>query len=315
MFSSGAQLTGSINGGAGSDTLDLTAYGTNLDVTLTATGGTDGFKGNSTGSATNPISGTFNNIDVIDAGTGNNTLTGLASAGTWNLNAVTTYVNGNTLTFSGFGTLDAGAGGDTFNLLANQTLNLNGGSGSDAFVFSDGVVLTGAINGGGGSTDTLDLSAYSSSQTWTLSGTSSGSVAPVTGGFSNIDVVFGGSGGDTFDVTVPTNIALHGGAGTDTLNYSDQAQVVLTGLSAKGVNGTDNSLTGGFFNMDLINSAAGGTLTGDSNGSGNAWDVTGASQGTYTDNASGFQLQFAGFDNLIGGTTGDGFTLENGGML
>ena len=183
--------------GGGSDTLDLSGYTTVLDVNLTSTGATDGFDGNTTGSATDPITGTFSDIDTIKAGSsGNDTLTGLATAGTWNLNAVTTYVNGNTLTFSGFDTLDAGAGGDTFKILANQTLNLNGGAGADSFLFSNGKVLTGSIDGEGGS-DTLDLSLYSTNLSVNLTTvgatngfdgnlTGSATVA-ISGGFSHIN--------------------------------------------------------------------------------------------------------------------------------
>ena len=41
-----------------------------------------------------------------------------------------------------FGTLNAGNGGDTFNVNANTTASLNGGTGADSFVFADAAVLT-----------------------------------------------------------------------------------------------------------------------------------------------------------------------------
>ena len=332
MFSNGKVLTGSIDGKGGSDTLDLSGYSTNLDVTLTAVGGTDGFNGNTTGSAVNPITGTFNNINVIDAGSGSDTLTGsLVTAGVWNLNAVATYLNTNTLTFSGFETLDAGAHGDTFNVLASQTLNLNGGAGADDFVFSAGKVLTGSIDGGAGS-DTLDLSAYTTALTWTITGVNSGNVGPVTGGFTTMETLDGGSGGNTFDINASTSMSLNGGSGaddyvfangkiltgsidgkggSDTLDfsaYTTAVNVLLTALGGTdGFNGTTsggtNPITGGFNNIDVIAGTASGSLTGINTAA--TWDL---GAGTYT---STHVLTFTGFSTLVAGNgTGDTFDID-----
>src|SRR6185369_12440925 len=100
----------------------------------------------------------------LTSSSGTGTLTGSANASNWSLSgAGGTYVDttgtapSGTVAFSGFQTLQGGSGGNAFNINANSSLILIGGSGPDNFVFTNGAVLTGSLNGGGGS-DTLDLS-------------------------------------------------------------------------------------------------------------------------------------------------------------
>src|SRR5262249_34145632 len=68
----GAVLTGTIDGGAGVDTLDWSAYQSARRVQLTATGSIDGFAGTEAS-----LSGGYNNIDALVGGAGSDTLTGL----------------------------------------------------------------------------------------------------------------------------------------------------------------------------------------------------------------------------------------------
>ena len=166
MFANGVVLTGSIDGKGGSDTLDFSAYGTAVNVLLTALGGTDGFNGTTSG-ATNPITAGFSNIDVID-GAASGSLTGINTAATWDL-SLGTYTSTHVLTFTGFNTLIAGNGtGDTFDINANVAYTLDGGTGADKFVFSNGKVLTGSIDGKGGN-DTLDFTGYATAVSVSLS--------------------------------------------------------------------------------------------------------------------------------------------------
>ena len=141
----------------------------------------------------------FTGIDVL-IGSGTGTLTGEGVASTWNLNSTQTYYDSTaTLTFSGFGTLDGGsAGSNKFNILANFSsgLNLNGGAGSNDFVFhnggslnDNGGSLNGTINGQTATSSTIDYSAYTSPVTVNLgTGASTG-----TSGISNIGNLDGGS--------------------------------------------------------------------------------------------------------------------------
>ncbi len=81
-------------------------------MTLSGLGGTDGFNGGTSG-ATNPITGTFSDIDVVK-GTATGTLTGAGVTAAWDLGAGTYTSGTNVLTFTGFNTLTGGSGADTF---------------------------------------------------------------------------------------------------------------------------------------------------------------------------------------------------------
>src|SRR5262249_41400683 len=156
-------------------------------VSLTATD-SSGFTG------TDGTSAGFNGIDTVIGGSASDTLTGL-SAGTWNLNTTQTYVSGaSTLTFSNFQGLQGGSGIDTFNVLATTAADLIGNNGNDSFVFANGAVLTGTAIGGTG-TDTLDMSAYTTTVSAGLTAAAatgfSGSCTAATG-FAAIDTINAG---------------------------------------------------------------------------------------------------------------------------
>ncbi len=82
-FSDGATLSGTVNGGAGgTNILDLSAYSTGVDVTLTGSTG-NGYGGTTAGTP-NPTGG-FSNITQINDGSGTNSLTGENTANTWDI--------------------------------------------------------------------------------------------------------------------------------------------------------------------------------------------------------------------------------------
>jgi acrosin len=210
----GVTLTGSIDGGAGTDTLSYAAYTSAVSVAVTGSDGT-GFGSTAASGLT-----AFQGIDNLVGGQGSDSLTGEDVASTWTLGGANSYGDGShTLTFSGFESVNAGsagdvfningatdvaaanggAGNDTFNVNASASLNLNGKAGSDTFNLSDGVTLTGAIDGGSGS-DTLSYAASTSPVSVVLSGSSamtgfSSSNATGLSGFSGIDVLVGGQSG------------------------------------------------------------------------------------------------------------------------
>jgi hypothetical protein len=100
-------------GEAGSDTLNLSAYTTSTNVTLTGSG-VDGYAGN-----TASVTGGFNTIDVLrGSATASNSLTGMNAASTWASTGVNqgTYTSGvaNGLAFFNFRNWIAGTGADTF---------------------------------------------------------------------------------------------------------------------------------------------------------------------------------------------------------
>ena len=157
-------LTGTIEGGGGTNTLDYSVIGTSVGYHL------------STGAAYSVAGGALN-IQVLigsPAGTrlyGPNTTTAwtLTAAGAGNLNGTFTFsgvssLNGGT----GTNTIIGSAGTNSWVLTGNDAgtlgtvtfanmANLTGGSGNNSFQIKSSGYLTGAINGGGG-INTLDYS-------------------------------------------------------------------------------------------------------------------------------------------------------------
>jgi len=178
---------------------------------------------------------------------------------------------------TGLGTLtiNGNASGDTINLLTTTpsgvTTNLRGGGGADSFDFTAGVLLRGEVDGQSGE-DTLDLSAYATARSVSLSGIGgsdgyNGTEAALTGSFSNIDQILAPS------------------AGGDTLSG---ANLHTTWTLASNNNGT---LSDG---IAAITSPTSGHV------------VMPARSG------SGQNLAFTSFENLTGGTGNDWFDLANG---
>jgi len=143
----------------------------------------------------------------FNAGDDSDTLVGPDAASIWN-------ITGN----------DAGTLTDTGGIDFSSVENLTGGTDTDDFVFGDGIGVTVAIDGGGG-TNTLDYSADTSGVVVDLgAGTATG-----TGSVSNIRNVTGGFGDDDITGDSDTN-TLIGGAGEDTLSGgggADQLEVTL----------------------------------------------------------------------------------------
>ncbi len=169
--------------------------------------------------------GTFS----FDGGTGSDTIWGPAADVTWNLSG------------SYAGNLDGTTG-----LVFTNVESLVGGSGQDTFVFVDGVSFAGTIDGGGG-TNTLDYSAWTTGVTVNLAaGTATGTTAisyiqDVIGGFgndtltgdANDNVLVGTAGDDTyvFDADSPLGndtIIERPEGGTDTLDFSSTTTVGVT---------------------------------------------------------------------------------------
>ncbi len=75
--------------------------------------------------------------------------------------------------------------------------NLTGNANTDDFIFSNTMVVDGNIVGGG-NTDTIDLSAYTTGITANITGANSGTITNVGGNFSSIESLVTGSGNDNF---------------------------------------------------------------------------------------------------------------------
>ena len=134
IFKSGSKLNGTIQGASGIDVVDTSAISVAQSFTVVNTGSIDGFNlTNAASLFTNAF-----NVDVVAAGAGADTLTGLSQNSEWSVGATDSYsTGGRTLSYSGIETRQGGTAIDTFNVQADaitQTTNtLNGGSGGDIF--------------------------------------------------------------------------------------------------------------------------------------------------------------------------------------
>jgi Ca2+-binding RTX toxin-like protein len=284
-FSGNATLSGSIDGGAGSNTLDYSSYNSAVTFNLLTSSST-GLNG-------------FSNI---------NTLVGSKSIDTIiSTDADTIFtITGN----------NSGSVGD---ILFSAIENLQGGSGNDKFIFSGSGKISGTVDGKGG-TNTLDYSGYGeavtlnlqtltatglakfasvqiyigSSNNDTLIGSDQGSAFRITGtdsgivndtfSFASVETLQGGSGNDTFIFVDTAGLSgdIKGGGGIDTLDYSGYSSAVVINLTTGKASNVVKSISQ---LENLIGSAYDDSLTGD----GQANTING----------------MAGDDELIGGGGND----------
>jgi len=371
-FGNGVTVGGSVDGGAGTDTLNFAAYTTGRNFTLSSAGSIDGLAGDEAA-----IGGTFDNIDVIVGGTAGDSLTGMTTgAGAWVIDggATETYTGpAGTLTFSSIETLDGGDGVDTFTLSGSGSIaNFNGNAGDDIFNLNGGT-MTGTMSGGAGD-DTFNIGAGASfagacdggagsdtltkadgTNAWNITGAGSGTVTGLTGGWSNMETLTGGTGVDTFTLPGAGSITnLNGGDNADVFNFNGGA---LTGTASGGA-GDDTfdfadggAIAGGIDGgagtdtLDFADYATAQSVTlsgaGTSNGLAGGTSITGtfdninviAASTAAGDSLTGIDaaaawgidgtnqytstntLAFSNFETLTGGSDVDTFTLSAGGSV
>lgn len=226
----GSALNGTIDGEAGEDHLNLDNYSSNLNVTLNALGGIDGFDGSESAKSVS-----FANIDVLTGGSGSNTLMGIDSAATWSLNGVNTYNSTNTLTFSNFVNLTGGSAADSFQVTPNaEAFNIVGGDptsnplGDELHVDTSTAGTAVVSNNGDGSgsvTGGFPTVTYSEIENFTITGTvdielqgtaNADDIEIVVNG-SDIEYRLGGTLIGTSALSGTTSIIVKGGDGDDSL--------------------------------------------------------------------------------------------------
>ncbi|MDO8787404.1 MAG: hypothetical protein Q7J42_04965, partial [Sulfuritalea sp.] len=185
---------------------------------------------------------------------------------------------------------------------------LVGNAGADTFTLSAGVTFGGTIDGAAG---TDELKATDGTNAWAVTGGDAGTFNTNTV-FSNIEMLTGGSGDDTFTLanlgTVSGNIVGGGQTLADTLNLSAKVGAVSINQELA----TATGITGTFTQIEaVVGNDAGATTTSTITGvnAGQTFNVTGANSGTAG------TLAFAQVGNLVGGTGADTFTGTGAGSL
>jgi Ca2+-binding RTX toxin-like protein len=299
-----------VNGGAGSNSLDYSAYSGGMGVNL------------QTHSASYVSS--FTNIQTfIGSPATNNTLVGANVANVWALTGPSAGTL-NAVTFSAFQYLVGGSNNDSFAIHNGDPItSIDGGAGSNTLDYSGysggmGVSLqshsagyvstfTNIQNFIGSPAPNNTLVGANVANVWTLTGANAGTVNAVS--FSNFQYLVGGSSSDSFVIqkgASATNI--NGGAGNNWLDYSAWTAGVTVNLTtgnATGLTSVSNvqNVIGGAGNDTLTGSAAGGILIG---GAGTDTITAGAGRSILIGDGGNDQLTAgASGDILIGGTTAE----------
>ena len=300
LFGTGSNGFDAVDGGAGSnDRIVATAAGVTIGLSSIVgieaidAGGFANVKllGSTAANVFDLSATTLTGITLIDAGSGNDTVTGSAGANTIFGGAGNDALNGgngdDTFRYSGtsggFDVVDGGLGGnDRIVATANTTTigltALTGIEVIDAAGFTDVKVLGSSAN------NTLDFSAMILNGITSIDAGSgndtvigSASADTIIGGSGN-DVLQGGFGDDLFRVgTSAGTDSFDGGAGTDTIIASAaNVSLTVTGVSLTGIEAINS---GGFSGLKLVGTSSanmldfsGLTLTGVSlinGGSGN----------------------------------------------
>jgi ELWxxDGT repeat protein len=328
-FAPGGFLTGTINGGSGTDTITgdddtnefvLTGTATGIFTgrtgsftsieTVAGNGGYDIVRFNAaspvtvnlaTQSTSGGVSTSFSTMEKVVGTSGLDTLT-LASFSTpsvWTVSGI------------GGGSVVSDPAGSPFAIDFDGFENLTTGTAADTFMFTAGGYLgAGLINAGNG----MDFIVGPDADTiWSITGANNaGRLSDVgtglsRGSFANVESLSGGSGNDTYAFAAARSVSgtIAGGVGTDMLDYSAYTTTVAINLATMSVTGIFGGASNGFAGIELMKGGtAADTLTGSNTV--NNWSVTGLNAGTVG------AYSFFGIENLTGGTGSDTFTLAKG---
>ncbi len=285
-FGDGAILTGNITGGAGVDTLDYSAYNTPITVDLAA-------------NTADHVSGVVTGVENLLGGSAADNLIG---------NEGNNVINGN--------------GGDDI---------LTGGAGDDTYAFTGDWGVDTINEDAAGGSDTLDFSAITTGLDIALDAglTVTSGINQLNHVGQNLEKLVAGSGDDTFTLTGDQQINLDGGPGNDAFVFEDGATlgntikggsgadtldftqytlgrvVTLTGVGS--IDGFAGTSTGTLAAFDNVNNIIGSGTNNDMLVGANTasiWTLDGSN--SYT---SGNDLDFSGFENLIGGSNVDRFDI------
>ncbi|EKD69802.1 MAG: YapH protein, partial [uncultured bacterium] len=343
IFSDAKSISGDIDGGSGTNTLNMAAYTTAVSVNL------------QTATATS-VGGTFSNISNFVGGSASDTLTAANTTNTFTINGSNAGTVGSS-SFSNFENLTGGTGNDTFTFLSGGSVSYvrGGATGTDTIDWNSlGSALSVVINGAGtnhglqgtatlgtanfdditnvvGTIGSSTISSPNAQNTWTVNGTNSGNVASVNGTltFSSFGNISGSNNGDTFTLTSGALDTLTGGTGSNVLSYTAGTIGSITMNGPTSVTSSSVVTTGNqsYTNISLDNASglslqsSGGTvnISGNVNGNTRAFSVTNAASSTISGaiidittltKAGSGTLTLASANTLSGATTINGGTLQ-----
>ena len=309
-----ADLTGSVQGGLGVDTIDYSSLAGPLSFSLV----TNVFPKVASLATVERVVGSASSADQVTGANATNawTIPGLnqANIGTWqfvgveNINGgtgvdtftLTSATSGWTGTLKGNGGLDnlvssnnatawqlTGVDTGTINGSLFQTVeNLKGGTAVDTFTFSATSRLTGSITGGTG-VDVLDLSLISTAIS--IPNTATHAITGLLGGFTTVETVIGSN--------LPGN-TLVGAAATTTWTITSTGAVSVSSVAYSGF-GT------------IVAGTGADTLVGPNLAA--TWNVSGAEAGSIT--VASQTINFTEMENLTGGTGVDQFIFQEAGRI
>jgi len=279
QFSDGSFVTGKVDGGAGSNEIDFSAYSTPVTFNLQY----DLFSGIN--------SGTFARVqNIVGSATADTSLVGPNATTIWNIanpggiNTVT--VSG--IAFTNIDDLTGGTGNDTFSFSGTSDISgaIDGGVGTNLLKYS---LYTGPITvnlttntatavgsfanlegviGTSGTSDTLigpDLGA-GVGNVWTITANNAGNING-TFTFSSIENLTGGPENDTFTFANGKGVSgqIDGGDTTNfnTLDYSAYTTAINVNLTT----GVATNIGGSVINItDILGGSGNDVLTGNTNG-------------------------------------------------
>ncbi len=298
VFGPAGRITGTVVGGAGGDTLDLSAKTAPLSIPNTTTHAITG------------VMAGFNTIEnVLGSDVAGNAIVGSAATTAWGVTA-TGAVSVGGVVYSGFGSIVGGTLVDTLagpNVatawgvlapnagtvsVAGKTVsftgveNLTGGTAADGFLFQDGARISGTLNGGTG-LDVVDLTAVALPVDVQL-----GTSVAVTG------IIGKTLGNEQILANPAAGNRVLGANATTAWAVDALGRVVAGGITF-----------GGF--QTLLAGTLVDTLTGPS--AATAWAIQGANAGSITVATS--TVSFTGIENLTGGTAADRFVFGDAGRI
>jgi CHAT domain-containing protein len=299
VFTKDVGVSGTINGGAGTNTLDYSAYNTPITVNLglgtaTNTGGLSNIENVTGGSNNDTLIGDANN-NIVRGNAGDDTLSSgggadILEGGTGSDRVVETQDANMTLTDTSLVIGDLG----TQTLSSIEAATLTGGAGVNSFTVSNWSGTATIDGGGGGDTYIINLNG-------TGAGTTTVSDSGTTG--SDTLTVNGTATAETLTLTATQ---LSRGAETVNLNGAIENLAVDAGLGNDGITVNEPiNLTG---NISLSTGLDGGDITVNSGINASSLDLNGSNITTTSNSA--LNTNGAGGINL----TGNNLTL-NGAIL